>query len=264
MNNIMNSSIDYNMFPLVSHHTTTTTSTPDPSVNMVGSPCYQPPPPPPPQQPHSPRLPTLTGGHLNHSPIQQQFMPPTCSQELKPVNTYSDTQLHSTQSFNSFLTEPQPPPPIFGDHAPHPVTVSQSHFLQDSQLASQLTSLAHIKHELIGIGGHCNGADYYAQAINFISKTPPVSPINMEEQEKVKLERKRMRNREAASKCRRRKLEKISKLEQRVGELKIENNTLSRQLSKLKEHVCSLKKEVIEHMQSGCPIVPPDQSLLCF
>merc|ERR1712141_850098 len=37
-----------------------------------------------------------------------------------------------------------------------------------------------------------------------------VSPIDMETQEKIKLERKRLRNRQAAAKCRKRKLERIS------------------------------------------------------
>merc|ERR1712228_798033 len=40
-----------------------------------------------------------------------------------------------------------------------------------------------------------------------------ITPINMESQEKIKLERKRQRNRLAASKCRKRKLERISQLE---------------------------------------------------
>merc|ERR1712018_691732 len=44
-----------------------------------------------------------------------------------------------------------------------------------------------------------------------------VSPIDMETQEKIKLERKRLRNRQAAAKCRKRKLERISQLDERVA-----------------------------------------------
>uniref|UniRef100_T1GEA4 BZIP domain-containing protein n=1 Tax=Megaselia scalaris TaxID=36166 RepID=T1GEA4_MEGSC len=58
------------------------------------------------------------------------------------------------------------------------------------------------------------------------NSTPPHSPIDMETQEKIKLERKRQRNRVAASKCRKRKLERISKLEERVKCLKGENPNL--------------------------------------
>merc|ERR1719317_1182165 len=49
-----------------------------------------------------------------------------------------------------------------------------------------------------------------------------MSPIDMESQEKIKLERKRLRNRLAASKCRKRKLERISQLDERVAQLKTE------------------------------------------
>merc|ERR1712001_112295 len=50
-----------------------------------------------------------------------------------------------------------------------------------------------------------------------------ISPIDMESQEVIKLERKRLRNRLAASKCRKRKLERISNLDEKVIDLKEEN-----------------------------------------
>merc|ERR1711962_1762343 len=56
------------------------------------------------------------------------------------------------------------------------------------------------------------------------SGSKKITPINMESQEKIKLERKRMRNRLAASKCRKRKLERISQLELKVKDLKGENS----------------------------------------
>ncbi|CAJ0933650.1 unnamed protein product [Ranitomeya imitator] len=59
------------------------------------------------------------------------------------------------------------------------------------------------------------------------STPAPMSPINMEEQEKIKVERKRLRNRLAATKCRKRKLERIARLEDKVRELKSENSGLS-------------------------------------
>lgn len=75
------------------------------------------------------------------------------------------------------------------------------------------------------------------------------------QQEKIKLERKRQRNRLAASKCRKKKLERIAKLEDKVKQLKNENNELGNVLVKLRESVQSLKSQVYDHVQAGCPIV---------
>merc|ERR1712200_148169 len=81
-----------------------------------------------------------------------------------------------------------------------------------------------------------------------------MSPIDMESQEKIKLERKRLRNRLAASKCRKRKLERISQLELKVKDLKGENSELYNVVKKLKQSVANLKQEVIDHCNSGCQI----------
>jgi hypothetical protein len=81
-----------------------------------------------------------------------------------------------------------------------------------------------------------------------------MNPIDMVSQEKIKLERKRLRNRLAASKCRKRKLERISQLEVKVKDLKGENTDLANVVKKLKESVYSLKQEVLEHVTSGCQI----------
>lgn len=81
-----------------------------------------------------------------------------------------------------------------------------------------------------------------------------VNPIDMVSQEKIKLERKRQRNRLAASKCRKRKLERISQLELKVKDLKGENSELANVVKKLKESVFTLKREVLDHVNSGCQI----------
>ena len=92
------------------------------------------------------------------------------------------------------------------------------------------------------------------QTVPSVSGSPPLSPIDMECQEKIKLERKRLRNRIAASKCRRRKLERISRLEDKVRILKGENVELQNVVNRLRDQVCSLKEEVMEHVNSGCQI----------
>merc|ERR1712020_746444 len=82
-----------------------------------------------------------------------------------------------------------------------------------------------------------------------------VSPIDMETQEKIKLERKRLRNRQAAAKCRKRKLERISQLDDRVSQLKTENGDLAAVVKKMKASVATLKQEIMEHERSGCEIL---------
>merc|ERR1719170_108701 len=88
-----------------------------------------------------------------------------------------------------------------------------------------------------------------------------VSPIDMETQEKIKLERKRLRNRQAAAKCRKRKLERISLLDDRVAQLKTENSDLAAVVKKMKASVASLKQEIMEHERSGCEIRMSDATV---
>lgn len=68
------------------------------------------------------------------------------------------------------------------------------------------------------------------------------SPINLSDQEALKLEKKRERNREAARKCRTRKLEKIEQLQQQVQTLtdsnkqeRAKNMALSEELNKIRQ-----------------------------
>lgn len=84
--------------------------------------------------------------------------------------------------------------------------------------------------------------------------SPPVSPVNMDNQEKLKIEHKRERNRIAARKCRYRKLERIENLESKVKELKTTNARLSESSNQLKEQVSKLRLQITQHIQRGCNI----------
>ncbi|CDQ86505.1 unnamed protein product [Oncorhynchus mykiss] len=90
-------------------------------------------------------------------------------------------------------------------------------------------------------------------------ETPPLSPIDMENQERIKAERKRMRNRVAASKCRKRKLERISRLEDKVKNLKTQNSDLASTANMLREQVAQLKQKVMNHVNSGCQLMLTQQ-----
>lgn len=96
------------------------------------------------------------------------------------------------------------------------------------------------------------------QTVPCISSSPamsPLQPIDMESQEVIKIERKRARNRVAARKCRTRKLERISRLEIRVEELKGQNSDLCQTATQLREQVCALKKQIMTHVNSGCQVM---------
>lgn len=81
-------------------------------------------------------------------------------------------------------------------------------------------------------------------------------PIDLHKQEVVKTERKKHRNRVAASKCRKRKLERESHLQERVNELKSRHSELSNIASILRQQVCELKLQVMDHIKSGCEVLP--------
>lgn len=132
--------------------------------------------------------------------------------------------------------------------------------LQQVPVTSAPTSVSlldrdHQQHHVVShLGLLHNTIKEEPQIVPNVSGSPPLSPIDMESQERIKLERKRLRNRIAASKCRRRKLERIGRLEDKVRGLKGENVELQAVVNKLRDQVCSLKQEVMEHVNSGCQI----------
>merc|ERR1711997_530362 len=61
-------------------------------------------------------------------------------------------------------------------------------------------------------------------------------------------------NRGSTGRGRKRKLEKISNLDEKVSDLKEENGELMGIVKRLKDSICNLKQEVMEHVQHGCQI----------
>ncbi|KAI4828601.1 transcription factor JunD-like [Pseudochaenichthys georgianus] len=92
--------------------------------------------------------------------------------------------------------------------------------------------------------------------VQSFGESPPLSPIDIDSQDVVKAERKRLRNRIAASKCRMRKLERISRLEDKVKSLKNHNVDLASTASLLRDQVAQLKQKVLTHVSSGCQLLP--------
>ncbi|XP_022049190.1 transcription factor Jun [Acanthochromis polyacanthus] len=132
-------------------------------------------------------------------------------------------------------------------HPSFPAAPQPSHIQRDHQLAAARHPRLHALKEEPQTVPEMTG------------ETPPLSPIDMESQERIKAERKRMRNRVAASKCRKRKLERISRLEDRVKNLKSQNTELVSSANVLRDELALLKQKVMDHVNSGCQLILTQQ-----
>lgn len=101
-------------------------------------------------------------------------------------------------------------------------------------------------------GGGGGGGPFQAVPAGDGSPDPP--PQTTESPERLQAERRRLRNRLAASRCRRRKLERIARLEQRVRGLRAQNAALAAAAAGLRAQVRRLRGSVRDHAGSGCPL----------
>ncbi|XP_051944515.1 transcription factor JunD-like [Hippocampus zosterae] len=125
-----------------------------------------------------------------------------------------------------------------------------------SHLSPQQQSTAATLSRLQSAGGTVKDEPQTVPDMQSLGDSPPLSPIDMDNQERIKAERKKLRNRIAASKCRKRKLERISRLEDKVKSLKTQNTELASTASVLREQVAQLKQKVMNHVSSGCQLLP--------
>lgn len=89
------------------------------------------------------------------------------------------------------------------------------------------------------------------------SSTSPKLAVDMQEQDRWRLERKRAKNRVAAARCQMRKLERITKLEDKARDLRNYNAQLSQTAKALHEHVAKLQKQILSHTEHGCRLLIP-------
>ena len=85
-----------------------------------------------------------------------------------------------------------------------------------------------------------------------------VVPADIKTQEQMKVERKKARNRIAASKCRLRRLQRESDLQGKVRVLREHNQELNNEVTGLKSQINNLKKALIQHMKGGCQVHLPE------
>nr|XP_033812784.1 transcription factor jun-D [Geotrypetes seraphini] len=159
--------------------------------------------------------------------VTLQVPPPQDAPIYANLSNYSSGVLGGTTVNYSTDTVPYPPPPptSIGGQPPHRLQSLKD----EPQIVPEVPSFG---------------------------DSPPLSPIDMDTQERIKAERKRLRNRIAASKCRKRKLERISRLEEKVKSLKSQNTELASTANLLREQVAQLKQKVMSHVNSGCQLLP--------
>jgi len=78
--------------------------------------------------------------------------------------------------------------------------------------------------------------------------------LDLSEQERRKLERKRARNRMAASKCRQRKIERIQQLEGEVQQERQRFSNLQQSIGNLEKTITMLQNELARHKNAGCSL----------
>ncbi|XP_034566932.1 junB proto-oncogene, AP-1 transcription factor subunit b [Notolabrus celidotus] len=192
-------------------------------------------------------------------------MPPNVSIGAGGVTTCSAA---ASSVFGSSL---QPEPPIYttlSAYCPNTSLSSTSSYptatisyLPPHQQCHPQTSTHPYQHSLPGSGLHPQRLVALKEEPQTVPDllssdgSPPMSPIDLETQERIKAERKRLRNRLAATKCRRRKLERIARLEDKVKILKNDNAGLSTTASVLRDQVAQLKQKVLTHVSSGCQLM---------
>ncbi|KAI1728007.1 jun-like transcription factor domain-containing protein [Ditylenchus destructor] len=81
-----------------------------------------------------------------------------------------------------------------------------------------------------------------------------VNSVDPDDQDRRKLERKRARNRMAASKCRQRKMERIHELEIQVQTERQRNAAFQTDIEHLKRTIFELNSQLTVHKQAGCNV----------
>lgn len=169
--------------------------------------------------------PTYVTATMDYIP---NIAPPSHSE---PSSVYAST--------NSFVPPNSYTPPVVNHFAPSVMDYS-GYSTQPSSVHSQSSI----------IGGQL--------PTHMMKELQRVVPADSKTQEQMKVERKKARNRIAASKCRLRRLQRESDLQGKVKVLKEHNQELTNEMTRLKSQINNLKKALIQHMKGGCQVNLPE------
>ena len=143
------------------------------------------------------------------------------------VHLTSLPQLLSPESSNSSRHELSPPPIITNQEPAVPII---KNFLKDVQIKEE------------------------PQTVPDVHMHESLAPIDLDNQERIKLDRKRARNRVAAQKCRTRKIQRIQMLQEQSNALKHENTVHKKTMNNLQNDIMVLKQEILRHQKIGCAV----------
>ncbi|CAF2358230.1 unnamed protein product [Rotaria sp. Silwood2] len=159
------------------------------------------------------------------NPQQQQQPEQDILTRNRSISSSMDTSMNGNESSNSTVSST----------APSPMT-------------------AHIPHNTIMLN-KVKDEPQHVPTLRTNNTNSSIERISLEQNEVLKKEKKRERNRQAAQKCRTRKLTRIAELQKRVNELQEKNKDLSNTADRLKTDITRLERQLQEHQLQGCTLM---------
>uniref|UniRef100_A0A7E4WBW1 BZIP domain-containing protein n=1 Tax=Panagrellus redivivus TaxID=6233 RepID=A0A7E4WBW1_PANRE len=169
------------------------------------------------------------------------------------------------QDYPNFLFNPMPPhSQQNGLHFPQSMAQQQPNLNNIKSEPSANYGNMGVPHSSANINGmcqpppqalNCSATTSAHQLSNYQghhSSSSHASELDMTDQERKKLERKRARNRMAASKCRQRKIERIQQLEGEVQQERQRFAALQATYGGMERAIATLQEELMRHKNSGC------------
>ena len=201
----------------------------------------------------------LTTTHVGHPHVSSEFNLPADHSLASVAPTYVTATM-------DYIPNIPPPSP----HSAYPESSTRVHAHADfATNSSQYPVMNEYSHAPAGYnfsgqsGSSSTDLPGFGQISNpmnpqLLRELQAMVPADMKTMETMKVERKKARNRIAASKCRIRRLQRESDLQGKVRMLKDHNQELNNELNELKDQILSLKKALLHHVQTGCQVNLPE------